>query len=305
MARPFRFAVQVAERSDPVEIAESARICEDLGYEEFYSSDHIGKSDPFIPLVVAAAATRTLRVGPLVINNELHNPVLLARTAASVDQMTEGRLVLGMGTGYAESEHAAADIELRSPGPRVSRFAESLGAIRSLLDTGACNVEGQHVRIAIDDLGLLTTQPQVPFLIGGHGKRVVGVAARYAQIFQFTGLGRGEGGMPTAAGFPIEDIDQRARWLTAAAGSRDGEIERSILVQKTDLRASSVELQSGVAEEFEVPQDVVGSTPFILLGSVNEIVEKLHSLRDRIGVSHIVIRDAKGFAPVVAALAGT
>lgn len=305
MVRPFRFAVQVHERSDPQAIAESARMCEDFGYQEFYSSDHIGKSDPFIPLVVAAAATRSLRVGPLVINNELHNPVLLARTAASVDQMSEGRLVLGMGTGYAEEEHAGADIELRSPGPRVTRFSESLHAIRSLLDTGACHVDGQHVRIAIDDLGLPTRQSSVPFLIGGHGKRVVGVAARHAQIFQFTGLGRGEGGMPTASGFAIEDIDQRARWLTEAAGSRDSEIERSILVQKTDLSGSSAQLQSGAAEEFEVPQEVVGATPFILLGSVNEVAEKLQSLRDRIGVSHVVIRDARGFAPVVAKLAGT
>ena len=142
-------------------------------------------------------------------------------------------------------------------------------------------------------------------MIGGHGKRVVGVAARYAQIFQFTGLGRGEGGMPTASGFAIEDIERRAGWLTEAAGSRNHEIERSILVQMTNLNGSSAELQRGVAEEFEVPEDVMGATPFILLGSVNEIVEKLRSLREQIGVSHVVIRDAKGFAPVVAALAGT
>src|SRR3954453_17802653 len=99
-------------------IVATARAAEQLGYEELYSYDHLGAVDPFIPLMVAAEATSRLRVGRLVMHNEFHHPVLLARTAATVDRLCGGRLVLGMGTGYAQREHDAMGIELRRPGPR-------------------------------------------------------------------------------------------------------------------------------------------------------------------------------------------
>ncbi|HEY7626273.1 MAG TPA: LLM class flavin-dependent oxidoreductase, partial [Ilumatobacteraceae bacterium] len=83
----------------------AARRIESLGYAELFSYDHVGTVDPFIPLAVAAEATTTLRVGPLVLNNELHHPALLARTAATVDRLSGGRLVVGLGTGYAHDEH--------------------------------------------------------------------------------------------------------------------------------------------------------------------------------------------------------
>src|SRR5215207_7800856 len=105
MTRPFRFALQAQELSDREGIVTLARRAEEAGYEELYSYNHVGAVDPFTPLVIAAEATSTLRVWPLVLNNEFHHPVLLARTAATVDRLTGGRLVLGMGTGYAQSEH--------------------------------------------------------------------------------------------------------------------------------------------------------------------------------------------------------
>jgi|SRR5579862_9505374 len=107
----------------------SARQAEDLGYEELYSYDHLGAIDPFVPLIVAAEATSRLRVGPLVLNNELHHPALLARTVATLDRMTGGRVVLGIGTGYAQAEHEAMGIELRRPGPRVERLGREPGGV--------------------------------------------------------------------------------------------------------------------------------------------------------------------------------
>lgn len=113
MSRPFRFATQTGPFHDASQLRVRAQEIEAFGYEELYSSDHIGMAagpnsvDPFVALIIAAEATTTLRVGPLVLNNEFHQPALLARTVISVDQMTQGRLVLGMGTGYAQAEHEA------------------------------------------------------------------------------------------------------------------------------------------------------------------------------------------------------
>jgi probable F420-dependent oxidoreductase len=302
--RPFRFAVQATDLGDREQVVAAARQAEELGYEELWSYDHLGTVDPFVPLVVAAEATTRLRVGPLVLNNELHHPGLLARTAATVDRLTGGRLVLGVGTGYAQQEHDALGIELRPPRPRVERLEESLTALRALLTDGAVSMEGRHHRLSIDDLGVRPVQSRVPILVGGHGPRVVRLGARLADIFQFTGLTHGLDGAPEPGGFPVESVAERARWLGEAAGGRDGDIERSVLVQRTHIGSGAERVVEEAARRLGVDREVVMSTPFLLLGSVEQVVEELESLRERLGISHVVVRDAEGFAPVVAALAG-
>lgn len=303
MVRPFRFAVQTGPFTEPDQLVAFARELEALGYEELYSYDHVGAVDPFAPLVAAAAATTTLRIGPLVLNNEFHNPVLAARTAATVDALSGGRLVLGLGTGYQESEHTAIGSPILPPGPRVTRFGESLEVLRSLLDTGACHLDGEHVQVAVDDLGVRPAQERVPFLIGGHGPRVVRLAARFADIFQFTGLVHGEGGTPSGAGFAFETVAERARWLAEAAGDRDADIERSALVQVVAIDGEGP-THAELAERIGLDQEVIAATPFVVSGSVEEVVDRLESNRETLGISHLVIRDHEMFAPVVAALAG-
>jgi probable F420-dependent oxidoreductase len=307
IVRPFRFAVQpVSAQTDVLQhrhaLREAAMQAESLGYEELYVPDHFGSVDPFVAVMVAAEATTTLRVGTLVLNNEFYQPAMLARSAATVDRLTDGRFILGCGTGYLQSEHDATGIELRTPGPRVDRFAECMGVVRSLLDDGTAHHAGDHVRVDIADLGPRPVQQRVPMLIGGHGPRVVGVAAQYADIFQFTGLKHGVGGIPNGGGFSLAEVIQRATWLDEMAGDRNDQIERSVLVQATVV-ADNVDFAL-IAKRFDGSEEVARETPFILAGSVGQIVEKLHQLRDLFGVSHYVVRDAAGFAEVVAALAG-
>lgn len=295
--RPFRFAVQGGPFGDPVALAAHARNVEALGYAELWSFDHIGAVDPFAPLLAAALATTTLRVGPLVLNNELHHPALLARTAATVDRLTGGRLTLGFGTGYDLAEHTATGIELRPPGARVTRLDESLGAVRSLLDTGAAHVAGSHHTLALDDIGVRPVQDRVPFLVGGHGRRVVGLAGRYADIFQFTGLAHAADGAISIPGFDVGELERRAEWLADAAGEREPGIERSALVQ-------ALAVDRELPDDFGLTPATLAEIPFVLAGSVAQIVDKLERLRERIGISHYVVRDAEQFAPVVATLAG-
>lgn len=304
MTRRFRFAVQAMELSERAHLVDLARQAEDLGYEELYSYDHVGAVDPFVPLAVAAEATSTLRVGPLVLNNEFHHPALLARTAATVDRMTGGRLVLGMGTGYAQSEHDAIGLELRPPRSRVERFEETLLALRALLDDGAVRMDGAHHHLAIDDLGVRPAQERVPILVGGYGRRVLGIAARLADIVQLTGLTHGPDGAPQPEGFAPESVAQRIRWVVEAAGDRDRDVERSVLVQSTRVGDGADASTDRAAERLGITAAMVRSTPFLLFGSVNEVVEELEARREALGLSHIVVRDVVGFAPVVAALAG-
>lgn len=289
---------------DPAALAEHARRVERLGYDELFTADHIGSIDPFIPLVVAACVTERLRFGPLVLNNELHHPALLARTAASFDQMSLGRLTLGLGTGYAQAEHDSIDVELRAPGRRVDRFGESLRVLRALLDEHRCDIDGEHHRVHIDEAEPVPVQQHVPFLIGGHGPRVVDLAGRHADIFQLTGLASDGAGWIGVGDFDVISLERRIAWLTEsaqAAGRGPDEIERSALVQHigVDDGAESV---LALAERFGVSASVIEETPFVLNGTLDEVVDKLLHLRDRLGITHYVVRDPDQFEPVIARL---
>lgn len=311
--RKYRFSIQGGPFGDPVAFREHARLVEDLGYDELFTSDHIGSPgsgdrsggmfvvDPFVPLIVAAESTSRLRVGPLVLNTEFYNPALLARTSATVDRLTGGRLVLGLGTGYAAAEHEAIGAHIRAPGPRVSRFAETLVVLRSLLDTGGVEHDGEYESVHFDDLGVTPTQTAVPFLLGGHGPRVVRLAGEHADIFQFTGLTHGKDGAPTAGGFALERLLERSRWLDEAAGPRNASIERSALVQFTACGDNAPPARE-LASQFNIAESIVEETPFVLSGSVDQIVDKIERLRKQLGITHYVVRDPEGFAPIVEAL---
>src|SRR5579864_6623873 len=125
-----------------------------------------------------------------------------------------------------------------------------------------------------------------------------------ADIAQFTGLTHRSDGTPEPGGFPLEAVITRARWLTEAAGDRDSLVERSVLVQATHIGHGADAAADEAATRLGVEREVIDETPFLLFGSVEQVIDRLESLRETIGVSHLVVRDATGFGPVVAAVAG-
>src|SRR5919109_5341957 len=135
--KPFRFGVTVGRASSRAEWAEQARKLEDLGYATLTVPDHL--TDLFAPmpaLTSAAEATTRLRVGTNVLNNDLRHPVLVAREAATVDLLTEGRFQLGLGAGHMQSEYAQAGIGFDAAGTRVARLAGAGTLIKGLVRGG-------------------------------------------------------------------------------------------------------------------------------------------------------------------------
>ena len=302
-ARGYRFGYQETANANAESIRVAARAAEAAGFAEYWSSDHIGAADPFLALQYAADATTTLDVGPLVLNNEFHHPVMIARSMASLDQLTGGRAVLGLGTGYAKTEHDATAIPLRPPGPRVTRLGESLQVIRALFDDGASHFEGEHHRIALDDIGVRPIQDRLPILIGGHGRRVVGLAGRFADRFQYTGLTFDAEGNLSPSGFVATELDIRREWLIEAAGDRIDTIERSALVQRLRVGDGTSEFASETADAWGMTAAQLAVCPFALIGSVEQIVDKIERLQERLDITHYVVRDVEAFTPVIAALA--
>src|ERR1019366_10488454 len=119
----FRFAVQVSNAVSADAWRALARKAEDLGYSTLYIPDHLDDQwAPLIALTVAAEATSTLRVGTLVLDNDFRHPVVLAKEAATLDLVTDGRFELGMGAGWMRSDYEASGIPMEPAAVRIAKL---------------------------------------------------------------------------------------------------------------------------------------------------------------------------------------
>ena len=309
--KPFRFGVNVRGAESRADWAEKARAVEALGFSTLLIPDHlVDLMPPLVSLVSAAEATSTLRVGTFVLNNDFRHPVLVAREAAAIDLLSEGRLELGIGAGHMRSEYEEAGIRFDPAPMRIERLGEAVRIIKSLLAGELASSDGPHYRVRQHrGYPLPAQKPRPPILIGGNGPRLLTLAAREADIVGFTGLGFLQGGGAVdVSGFKAESVDQRVGLVRSEAGERFERIELNALVQRVvvtdDARSAAAEL----AEQWPAlsVEDVLES-PYLLLGTVDEMVAALRARRERWGISYVVthepFRDA--LALIVARLAGT
>ena len=173
--KPFRFGVSVRHAQSRTEWMEKARKVEALGYATLTVPDHLTDLvAPMPALISAAEATKTLRIGTNVLNNDLRHPALVAREAATVDLLTDGRFELGLGAGSIKSEYDAAGFPFDQGGIRVERLAESVTIIKSLLNGEQVTFAGRHYRVTGHTIAPLPAQkPHPPILIGGNGRRLL------------------------------------------------------------------------------------------------------------------------------------
>ncbi len=145
---PFRFAVHSALAPTMADWRERARAAEGLGYSALYVTDHFdAQFGPLVALTVAAEATQTLHVGTLVLNNDLRNPVVLAKEIASLGLAAEGRIEVGLGAGWLRTDYEESGIGYDAAAVRVERLAESLTVMKSLWSEGETTFEGAHYTV--------------------------------------------------------------------------------------------------------------------------------------------------------------
>ncbi|MDX6218877.1 MAG: hypothetical protein QOJ48_558, partial [Frankiales bacterium] len=172
-----------------------ARATEDLGFDAFFRSDHYlalgggdgrpGPTDAWTTLAGLARETSRIRLGTLVTSATFRHPGPLAITVAQVDQMSGGRLELGLGAGWYDAEHTAFGIPFPPLGERFERLEEQLEILRGMWEaTGPYSFTGKHYQLA-DNPGYVTpAQDRLPVIIGGFGpKRTPRLAATYADEF--------------------------------------------------------------------------------------------------------------------------
>lgn len=139
-------------------------------------------------LAALGALTERVEIAPLVLSNTYRHPAVVANWAATMDHITDGRFVLGLGAGWQANEHEQYGIELPRPGVRVDRLDESAAIIRSMLDHEHTTVAGRHYTVTDARCAPSPVQDRLPILIGGKGDRMLGVVARRADRWNMWGL---------------------------------------------------------------------------------------------------------------------
>jgi probable F420-dependent oxidoreductase len=270
---PFRFGVSLFSTGSRSAWRARVREVEDLGYDVLQVADHIGLPAPF-PALVAAADATSMRLGTYVLNAGILNPTYLARDVADVHRLTDGRLELGLGTGYVPAEFEAAGLPFGTAGERIAKLTEILSATR-------------------EQLAALPDAPKPPIMLAGAGDRMLRLGGREADIFS---LSIAAGMTPGVA--PDEALARRVAVLREAAGDRDVELNLFIAavgesVDKLDL--SIIRQASGLEDEY------LAQLPGVLVGSPSEIADRLRRFRDELGISYISVLEPHmaAFAEVI------
>jgi F420-dependent oxidoreductase-like protein len=189
----MRFSIWPAPTRPWAEILELSQHCEATGWDGVYFADHFMPNGPdatpldgdtiecWSVMAALAASVPRLRLGTLVSSVTYRHPAVLANIAAAVDRISEGRLLLRIGAGWQENEHAAYGIELGSVKERLDRFEEACEVLTGLLRQQRTTFDGAHYRLQDAPSQPAPVQPKLPILIGGGGeKRTMKIAARYA-----------------------------------------------------------------------------------------------------------------------------
>lgn len=307
--RGFRFGVQCALAASRREWQDKARRVEALGYQVLLVPDHFG--DQFAPLpalLSAAEATRAIRIGTLVFDNDFRHPALLAKEAATLDVLSDGRFEFGIGAGWMRSEYDQTGIAFEPGATRVARLEEAIPLIRAVWREGPASFSGQHYRLTgLESAPLPAQRPGPPLLIGGGGPRILRLAAREADIVGLVLRSRADGNGLDLADLSAAALDDKVRWVREAAGARFESLEFNTLIQTVALTADRAGTADRLSRAFGVPTDAVLDTPYALIGSEDEIADQLRERRARFGLSYYVLfeRDMEALAPIAARLAGT
>jgi alkanesulfonate monooxygenase SsuD/methylene tetrahydromethanopterin reductase-like flavin-dependent oxidoreductase (luciferase family) len=188
---PVRFGLHLPQiQKSWTQVIEEFTFAEEVGFDTAWLSDHLlhttqGAADDFHEswtlLAAIAARTSTIRLGILVTSNTLRHPAVLAKEAVTVDHISGGRLILGVGSGWKEDEHVTYGVRFPPADERVGRLEETLQIIVSLMQNERTTFHGRYYTLIDAPLRPRPLQrPRIPILIAAHRPRMLAIAARYA-----------------------------------------------------------------------------------------------------------------------------
>ena len=307
----FRFGVTLLGASSRQEWIAKVRNVEDLGYSVLQVPDHLGNQfSPTLALLAAAEASRTLRLGTLVLDINYRHLALLAKEVATLDLLVEGRFELGLGAGWIARESQMTGIPFDPAGQRVGRLEEAIQVLKGLFSNGPLTFAGRYYSLnGFEVFPKPFQHPHPPLLLSGGGKRMLSIAGRFADSITLNPPVAPDGNSIDMAEATADATTQQIAWIREAAGDRFSQIEignfviggvRTEREQRLDPKIAAA-FRSRTTGEQQSPQGI-----YTLVGSVDQICEQVLSNRERFGISYISVfePDLETFAPVVARLSG-
>ena len=285
---PFRIGAAFwIQRSDWPSLRDAILAAEAAGADDVWVDDHLlsdegdevdGKLEGWSTLAAVAAVTTRARLGMLVAANTFRNPGLTVKLATTVDHISGGRLILGLGAGWFEREHQAFGIPFGSGfGERLDRLEESVGIVRRLLAGERFDHGGRFYRLRDAICAPRPIQERVPILIGGSGpKKTLRIVARHADIWNAFGS-------PSS----LSASDQILREHCRAVGRDPAEIERSVNLNVV-VRRSAAEAQRVWQSYSEAHHPRVGEGRLLVGGPVDAVAEALAGYVAA-GISHPIL----------------
>jgi probable F420-dependent oxidoreductase len=305
--RPFRFGVTGVSARSRKEWVEKAKKAEALGFATLLMWDHFDdKLAPLPALLAAADATTTLRLAPCVLSNDYRHPAVLAKEAATIDLLSDGRFELGIGAGWSRDEYERAGLPFDPPAVRVRRLEESVQILKGLFADTPLTFHGQHYTIT----GLRghprpVQQPHPPILIGGARPRLLALAAREADIVAFATKVDADGthDFVDSTG---PALARKVAWVREVAGPRFASLELHIHVGGVIMTPQRRQMADSMAGTVGLTGEQLLDCLQALIGTVDEIVEDLLRRRELYSISYISVdeRFMDALAPVVARLGG-
>lgn len=316
---PFRFAVQATNAAGGRQWHDTVRKVEDLGYSTLFLADHylgpgpaqkIARTPrqdlaPIAAMAAAAAVSDTLRIGCRVFCIDYHVPAVLAKEAATLDLLSDGRLEMGIGAGWSETEYTAMGLEFDRPGRRIAKLAEVVSLIKAHCEGEQLDCSGDFVHVrGYAGRPRSVQRPHPPIMIGGGGPRVLTFAGREADIVSMSSVP-----------FVARDADGRDPHAVArrrigivqkAAGDRYGELDVESSPYFTAVTDDPETTLAQAASIIGIPADVLRNHPNVMIGSLETIVEILLSRRESLGINYVTVQQSQieSFAPVVDRLRG-
>lgn len=318
--QPLRFAIQATNADGSRAWREFARRVEGFGYSTLFLADHyLGPGPaqraahtprqdlaPIAAIAAAAAHTTTLRVGCRVFCIDYHVPAVLAKEAATLDLLSDGRLELGIGAGWSGDEYQAMGLTFDTPGRRIAKLKEVVALFRAHFCDDEIDCAGDYVNVT----GYRGTprpvqRPHPPIMIGGGGRRVLTYAGREADIVSISNVpftAHNDDGLT-----PRQEAVRRFEYVRAAAGTRFGDFDVESSPYFASIADDVDDAYQRIAGRTGLALDVLRDHPNVLVGSVDAISETLQERRETFGVNYVTVQQnqAERFAPVVARLTGT
>lgn len=310
MSKRFRFGLSFAAAPTGDFVVETIKKAADSGFSVISTADHISARHATMPFLAFAAAVSTLRVSPMVAANDYRHPVSLAREAATIDILSNGRFELGIGTGWIQRQYDSVGLPYRDAGTRVDRLEEAIDVVLGCWSGEPFSFDGKHYRLDDATCPSPVQTPHPPLMIAGSGRRMLRIAGERADIVGISPLSGGSSSLSdfgSALGSSGRRIASQVRWIRESAGARFDSIELSAFAHHLAVCDDPDRMAQQLADDWGSSAEDVLASPHVLLGSDARIESLLVERRETYGLSYVVFSslDLDQVAPIVGRLAGT